>query len=57
MSEETSAAVFNDGAALVVRSNEELPEKLAKAYARLMPLYDFFCEVYRAAAESGEEKR
>lgn len=35
----------------------ELPEKLAKAYARLMPLYDFFCEVYRAAAESGEEKR
>ena len=35
----------------------ELPEKLAKAYARLMPLYDFFCEVYHAAAESGEEKR
>ena len=35
----------------------QLPEELTKAYARLMPLYDFFCEVYRAAAESGEEKR
>ena len=29
MSEETNAVIIDDGAALVVRSNEELPEKLA----------------------------
>ena len=35
----------------------ELPDKLTKAYARLMPLYDFLQEVCAAAAETGEERR
>ena len=34
----------------------KLPEKLARDYARLLPLYDFFGEVHRAAAESEEER-
>lgn len=35
----------------------ELPEKLAKAYGRLMPLYDFLLELYHAAGEAEEEAR
>ncbi len=35
----------------------ELPEFLTKAYARLMPLYEFFLEVYYAAGENREETR
>ena len=35
----------------------ELPDTLAKSFARLMPLYEFFLEVCRAAAETGEERR
>ena len=34
----------------------ELPEKLARAYGRLLPLYDYFMEVHRAAAETEERE-
>lgn len=34
--------------------SEELPAVLADAYARLMPLHDFFLEVYEAGRETGE---
>ena len=35
----------------------ELPETLVKAWARLMPLYEFFLEVWLTAAESAEKER
>ena len=35
----------------------ELPEVLTRAYARLMPLYEFFLEVYYTAGEGREETR
>ena len=35
----------------------ELPEKLTEDFARLMPLYEFFLEIFLTAAESAEERR
>ena len=33
-----------------------LPRTLAGAYAELMPIYEFFLEFYRAAAEESEKR-
>ena len=35
----------------------ELPEKLTEDFARLMPLYEFFLEIFLTAAERAEERR
>ena len=37
---------------------DKLPDKLCRAYIRLMPLYEFFLEVYHASLDgSGDESR
>ena len=36
--------------------SEKLPDVVARAFVRLMPLYDYFLEVYHASLEPGGEE-
>ena len=39
------------GAIMEINATPELPELLCAAFSRLMPLYDFFMEIYETSRE------